>query len=144
MNKNFDNVDVNNFTQKDLMLHLLQVSQHTVTREELKEDISKLEGKIEKLDGKIERLDDKIGRVEAGLKEELSKLKTGLQQEILAQKLSVTQDMTKLESNLKEGMSRQDTRLLRLENKFDRLQWFLLAGVLGILLKDYIIGLLAK
>jgi hypothetical protein len=78
MNKNFDNADVNNFTQKDLMLHLLQVSQHTVTREELKEDISKLE---------------------VGLKE----LKADLQQEMQVHKASIGQDMAKLESNIKEG-----------------------------------------
>jgi hypothetical protein len=78
MNKNFDNAGVNNFTQKDLMLHLLQVSQHTVTREELKEDISKLE---------------------VGLKE----LKADLQQEMQVHKASIGQDMAKLESNIKEG-----------------------------------------
>jgi peptidoglycan hydrolase CwlO-like protein len=53
------------------MLHLLQVSQHTVTREELKEDISQTDRKIDKLEinlnEKIDKLDKKIDKVEANL-----------------------------------------------------------------------------
>ena len=74
--QNFNNLNPNDFTQKDLMLHLLQVSQHTVTREEVKEDISQIDNKLDKIDGKISdveitlkqdisKLDDKISKVDA-------------------------------------------------------------------------------
>ena len=43
----YSKVNPNDFTQKDLMLHLLQVSQHTVTREEVKDDISALDKKMD-------------------------------------------------------------------------------------------------
>ena len=64
MTKDFTNLNPNDFTQKDLMLHLLQVSQHTVTREEVKEDISQIDKKLDKLDDKILKLDDKISKVD--------------------------------------------------------------------------------
>jgi chaperonin cofactor prefoldin len=67
MIKDFTNLNANDFTQKDLMLHLLQVSQHTVTREEVKEDISQI-------DKKLDKLDDKISNVETNLKLDISKL----------------------------------------------------------------------
>ena len=43
----YNRVNPNDFTQKDLMLHLLQVSQHTVTREEVKDDILALDKKMD-------------------------------------------------------------------------------------------------
>ena len=56
---NYSDINSNEFTQKDLMLHLLHVSQHTVTREELKEDISDLKAE---LNDKIDRLDAKFDK----------------------------------------------------------------------------------
>jgi len=66
--QDFTNANANDFTQKDLMLHLLQVSQHTVTREEVKEDISKLDKKIDRLEEsmlkKFEQVDKKFEQVD--------------------------------------------------------------------------------
>ena len=67
MDKNrYDNINSNEFTQKDLMLHLLHVSQHTVTREELKEDISdlklELNDKIDRLDAKFEKQFEQVDK----------------------------------------------------------------------------------
>ena len=74
--QDFTNANPNDFTQKDLMLHLLQVSQHTVTREEVKEDISQLDKKIDKLedsmnkrfeqvDKRFEQVDKKIDKLDS-------------------------------------------------------------------------------
>ena len=56
----FSKANPNDFTQKDLMIHLLNVSQHTVTRE----DVSKLDKKIDKVEKNLENsisvLDQKI------------------------------------------------------------------------------------
>jgi len=64
----FDNVNPNKFSQKDLLLHLLQVSQHSATREDVKTDIGQLDKKFDKefskLDAKISKLDTKIDSVE--------------------------------------------------------------------------------
>ena len=51
----YSKMNPNDFTQKDLMLHLLQVSQYTVTREELKEDIGLLDKKIDKLSSDMDK-----------------------------------------------------------------------------------------
>jgi len=63
--KDFSNLNANDFTQKDLMLHLLQVSQHTVTREELKEDIADLKNDISKVDARFDKVDAKFDKVDA-------------------------------------------------------------------------------
>jgi hypothetical protein len=64
----FDEVNPNDFTQKDLMLHLLQVAQHSATREDVKEDIGKLDIKFDKLESKLDikfdKLESKIDRVD--------------------------------------------------------------------------------
>jgi hypothetical protein len=56
----FDEVNPNDFTQKDLMLHLLQVAQHSATREDVKEDIGKLDIKFDKIDIKFNKLESKL------------------------------------------------------------------------------------
>lgn len=56
----FDEVNPNDFTQKDLMLHLLQVTQHSATREDVKEDIGKLDIKFDKIDIKFNKLESKL------------------------------------------------------------------------------------
>ena len=66
--KSFDNeIPAENLTQKDIMLHLLQVAQHSATREDVKNDINNLDAKIDKLDSKIDK-------VETKLKEDINKL----------------------------------------------------------------------
>jgi len=68
----YENMNPNEFTQKDLMLHLLHVSQHTVTREDLKDDIFKVETslnqKFESLESSIDKrfaqVDKKFGQVD--------------------------------------------------------------------------------
>jgi len=63
MERDFTNANPNDFTQKDLMLHLLQVSQHTVTREEVKEDMSQIDKKLDKLDDQISKVDSKFDKI---------------------------------------------------------------------------------
>ena len=62
-------IPAENLTQKDIMLHLLQVAQHSATREDVKNDINNLDVKIDKLDTKIDKL-------ETSLKEDINKLDT--------------------------------------------------------------------
>ena len=107
----------NEFTQKDLMLHLLQVSQHTVTREELKEDILQLDSSLNrKMDQNEKHLDDKFGALD--------------------------NKIDKVEANLNERIDKVDKKIDKLEAKFDKLNWFLIAGALVLLFKEQILKLL--
>ena len=114
----YSKLNPNDFTQKDLMLHLLQVSQHTVTREELKEDISDLKNDISKVDARFDKMDEKISKVEASLK----------------------QDMSKVETSLKQDMSKLDDKISKIDTKFDRVQWLIVATIITVVLKDYVIS----
>ena len=107
--QDFNNVNPNDFTQKDLMLHLLQVSQHTVTREKVKEDILQI-------DKKLDKLDEKISKVEVNLNEKISKV----------------------EANLKQDISKLDDKISVVDTKFDKIQWLIIATMVTILSKDYI------
>ena len=63
--KSFDNeIPAENLTQKDIMLHLLQVAQHSATREDVKNDINNLDAKIDKLDSKIDKVSNKFDRIQ--------------------------------------------------------------------------------
>jgi chromosome segregation ATPase len=130
----YEEMNTRDFTQKDLMLHLLQVTQHTVTREELKDEISKTE---QVLNEKIDKLDKKIDKVEANLNEKIDKLDIKID---------------KVEANLNEKIDKLDKKIdkveIKLENKIDkvdkkvdRIQWLIVATMLTVLLKDYIFTL---
>jgi len=84
-----------NFTQKDLMLHLLQVSQHTVTREDIKEDIAKVEIRFDKVDKIIKSL---------ATKEELTKVETSLKADILKVETSLKADNLNLGKSMDRFM----------------------------------------
>ena len=115
MIKDFSNVNPNDFTQKDLMLHLLQVSQHTVTREEVKDDISQVDKKldkvesniIERFDVKIDKVDAKIDKVEASLREDMHKLDVKIDK--------VDAKIDKVEASLREDMHKLDVKIDKVE-----------------------------
>ena len=127
MTKDFTNLNPNDFTQKDLMLHLLQVSQHTVTREEVKEDISQI-------DKKLDKLDDKISKVETNLKQDISKLDDKI--------LKLDDKISKVETNLKQDISKLDDKISKVDLKFDKIQWLIIATLVTVLSKDYIFSLI--
>ena len=60
----YNEASTKDFTQKDLMQHLLNVAQHTATREDLSEMRKESDDKFDKLDSKIDdvahKLDSKI------------------------------------------------------------------------------------
>jgi chaperonin cofactor prefoldin len=142
--KSFDNeIPAENLTQKDIMLHLLQVAQHSATREDVKNDINNLDAKIDKLDSKIDK-------VETNLKEDINKLDirmNKLDSKIDKVETNLKEDISKVETNLKEDISKVDIRMNKLDskidkvsNKFDRIQWLIISTILTVLLKDYIVS----
>lgn len=65
----YDYSNQSDFTQKDLMIHLLQSAQHSATREEvqdikieLKNDISELRIDIRNIDSKFQVLNNKFNK----------------------------------------------------------------------------------
>ena len=84
-------IDIDNnehLTQKDIVQLLLHNAQHMVTREELRQDISKVE--------------ERISKVETSLRQDISKVGA----------------------------------------KFDKIQWLIIATIISVFLKDYIVELL--
>ena len=107
--QDYSKMNPNDFSQKDLMLHLLQVAQHTVTREELKEDISdikeyiaKVETRFDKVEARFDKVDEKISKVEIALKQDISKVEIGLRQDISKVEIALRQDISKVEIALKQ------------------------------------------
>ena len=118
--QDYSKMNPNDFSQKDLMLHLLQVSQHTVTREELKEDISdlkndiaKVDAKFDKVDAKFDKIDDRFDKMDDKFDKKISKVETSLKQDIA-----------------------------KVDNKFDRMQWLIIATMFTVLMKDSILSFL--
>jgi len=113
-------------TQKDIIQFLLQQAQHTVTREELKDEIRGLKSD---LISKIDASDKKIDEV----KNELNKKIDDVRSEIK----DVRSEIKDVRSELKEDY-------LRLNKKFDRLTWYIVATIISIFAKDYIIEAIKK
>jgi len=139
----YENMNPNEFTQKDLMLHLLHVSQHTVTREDLKDDISTLDKKIDanfvqldkKIDANFVQLDTKINKLESNMNKRFEQVDKRFEQ--------VDKRIDSLEVSMNKRFEQVDKRFDRLELKFDKLQWFIVAGALVILFKEQILALIS-
>ncbi|CAA6810939.1 MAG: Unknown protein [uncultured Campylobacterales bacterium] len=118
--QDFKDINQDTFTQKDLMMHLLHASQHTVTREEAKDNMENLNQKIDKVEQtlslRIDKVEHKLDKVEQALSLRIDK---------------VEHKIDKVEQTL-------SLRIDKVEHKIDRLQWFLLAGILALFFKDYI------
>ena len=109
------------FTQKDLIHHLLDVTQHTATREELaKVEIS--------LNNKIDKLDLKIDKVEANLNKKIDKLDLKID---------------KVEANLNNKIDKLDLKIDRVENKLDRMQWIIVSLIIISFFKEQIMALVS-
>jgi len=124
-----------NLTQKDIMQFLLHSTQHVATREELsavktelKQDMSKLETSLKQ---DISEVKQDMSKLETSLKQDMSKLETNLKQ-----------DMSKLETNLKQDISEVKNDISKVNSKFDKLQWLIVATLLTVVFKDYIISVL--
>ena len=63
-------------------------------------------------------------------------------EEVKADIREVKQEMSKMETSLKQDISKMEASLRKeiskIDNKFDKMQWLIVATMLTILLKDYI------
>ena len=113
-------------TQKDIIQFLLQQAQHTVTREELKDEIRELKND---LISKIDATDKKIDDVRDGLNKKID---------------DVRSEIKDVRSEIKEVRSELKGDYLYLNKRFDRLTWYLVATIVSIFAKDYIIKALEE
>ena len=75
-------------------------------------------------------------------REELQITKTELKTEIQEVRMELKTDMLEIKTELKSEIKDIKTMINKLDIKIDRMQWFMIAGmlsILGVLLKDYII-----
>ena len=121
--QDYSKMNPNDFSQKDLMLHLLQVAQHTVTREELKEDISELKNDISKVDARFDKVDARFNKVD----DRFNKVDDRFDK--------MNDKISKLETSLKQDISKVDA-------KFDKIQWLIIATMITVVLKDYLFSLI--
>ena len=120
MNENKKIIIDDNLTQKDIVQLLLQNAQHMVTREELKADIKELKDDI---------------------KQEFKVLKSDLKQDAKELKSDLKQDAKELKTNLKQDISKLEDKVSKIDAKFDKILWLILATTMTILLKDSILSL---
>ena len=113
-------------TQKDIIQFLLQQAQHTVTREELKDEIRELKND---LISKIDATDKKIDDVRDGLNKKIDDARS---------------EIKDVRSEIKEVRSELKGDYLYLNKRFDRLTWYLVATIVSIFAKDYIIKALEE
>jgi len=95
------------------MQFLLHSTQHVATREEL-------EAVKRELKQDISRVEDKISTVEINLRQGISK---------------VEDKISTVEINLRQDISKVDA-------KFDKIQWLIIATMMTVLFKDYIMSLI--
>ncbi|MDC9728925.1 MAG: hypothetical protein PSN04_06305, partial [Methyloprofundus sp.] len=135
---NMEKIDISSsdhLTQKDIVQLLLHNAQHMVTREEVKQDISKVEDRISVVEMSLKQ---EILKVEASLKQDISKVEG----RISAVEASLKQDISKVEGRISavEVSLKQD--ISKVDAKFDKIQWLIIATIVSVFLKDYIIALI--
>jgi len=149
-------------TQKDIIQFLLQQAQHTVTREELKDEIRELKNDlINKIDASDKKIDDaknelnkniddvknelnkKIDDVRSEIKGVKSELKSEIK-DVRSEIKDVRSEIKEVRSEIKDIRSELKEDYLRLNKKFDRLTWYIVATIISIFAKDYIIEAIEK
>ena len=115
--------DSNDFTQKDLMKHLLDTAQHAATRG----DLQTAETNIGR---RIERVQDEIGQVRNELKQEIVNVRSELKQDIADLRTELKQDIAELREEIKEVRTELKSdhislksEVKELRNKMDRMTW---------------------
>ena len=63
-------------------------------------------------------------------------------EELSAVKTELKQDISKLETSLKQDISEVKNDISKVNSKFDKLQWLIVATLLTVVFKDYIISVL--
>ena len=76
------------------------------------------------------------------VKADINKIETSLKADINKIETSLKADINKVETSLKADISKLDDKISKVDGKFDKIQWLIVATILTILLKDYIFSFL--
>jgi len=76
------------------------------------------------------------------VKADINKIETSLKADINKVETSLKADISKVEASLKADMSKLDDKISKVDGKFDKIQWLIVATMLTVLLKDYIFSFL--
>ena len=76
------------------------------------------------------------------VKADINKIETSLKADINKIETSLKADINKVEISLKADISKLDDKISKVDGKFDKIQWLIVATILTILLKDYIFSFL--
>ena len=79
---------------------------------------------------------EELSAVKNELKQDMSKLETNLKQNMSKQ------DVSKLETSLKQDISEVKNDISKVNAKLDKLQWLIVATLLTVVFKDYVISIL--
>lgn len=127
-------------TQKDVLQLLLNVTQHSVTREELtsvrqelKQDISELKAELKQ---DIAEVKQSVIDLRTELKQDISDLRTELKQDIA----EVKQSVTDLRTEFKQDNADIRTEIKSVTKTLSNLQWLIVAAVFGFYLKDTVLA----
>jgi septal ring factor EnvC (AmiA/AmiB activator) len=119
--------DPNTFTQKDLMQHLLNASQHVATREELLDVKSDMDRRFELVDKRFEQVGKRFEQVDKRFDELRSDIK---------------EQGNELRSDIKEQGNELRSDIKEQGKRHDRLSWYIFAGMLAIFFKEHLVKLL--
>ena len=123
-----------NLTQKDIIQLLLHNAQHMVTRDELKEDNRELK----------QDLKEDIVNVKSELKEDIANVKSELKEDIANLDRKIDSVEEKLNKKIDSVEEKLEGKIEKINSKFDRLQWLIVATIVSVFLKDYILELIHK
>ncbi|HGJ5881392.1 MAG TPA: DUF1664 domain-containing protein, partial [Arsenophonus nasoniae] len=91
------------------------------------------------IDARFDKTDAQIAEVRKDLSAEIAEVRKDLSAEIADVRKDMEHGFEKVETQIadvRKDITQIEKRFDRLEIKFDRLQWFILAGILGLLFKD--------
>ncbi|WP_334468914.1 DUF1640 domain-containing protein [Arsenophonus sp. PmNCSU2021_1] len=98
------------------------------TKADIKDVKRDLDDVRKDIDARFDKTDTKIADVRKDMEYRFEKVETQI--------ADVRKDMTNRFEQIDKRLDYSQKRFDRLEIKFDRLQWFILAGILGLLFKD--------
>ena len=127
-----------NLTQKDIMQFLLHSTQHVATRDELENVKQELKQENTKTDEHISKVETTLKQEISKLDDKISKVETTLKQDILKVETTLKQDILKVETSI----SKLDDKISKVDERFNKLQLLIIATILSIFFKDYILSLL--
>ena len=76
------------------------------------------------------------------VKSDIRELRGEIKNDIRELRDELKEDISKVESTLKQDISKLDDKISKVSDKFDKIQWLIIATLVTVVFKDYIFSLL--